>query len=262
MTYETILFETQDDVAIVTLNRPERLNAWTNQMNRDIVDAVRRANDDPAIGAIVVTGAGRGFCAGADIKDTFAARIDGDASGPPTTNWVTFMRGSKPIIAAVNGAAVGVGVTLMLPFDVLVASEQARFGLAFVKMGVVPELASSHFLVQRVGFSHASEMCLTGKLYSAAEAHERGLVNHVVPHEELMPKAMELAREIAANPSLQLGMVKRLLTENGSETDLELVMKREGELLNEAYASAEHQEAVSAFLEKRAPDFRGVAGES
>ena len=103
MTYETILFETQDDVAIVTLNRPERLNAWTNQMNRDIVDAVRRANDDPAIGAIVVTGAGRGFCAGADIKDTFAARIDGDASGPPTTNLsrraARWVRASEPVTA-------------------------------------------------------------------------------------------------------------------------------------------------------------------
>ncbi len=262
MTYETILFDTHDNVAVVTLNRPERLNAWTNQMNREIVDAVSRANDDPEVGAIVVTGAGRGFCAGADIKDTFAARIDGDASGSPTTNWVTFMRESKPLIAAVNGAAVGVGVTMMLPFDVIVAAEEARFGLAFVKMGVVPELASSHFLVQRVGFSHASEMCLTGRLYSAAEAHKRGLVNHVVPADELMPKAMDLAREIGANPSLQLGMVKQLLTENGSETNLVRVMQREGELLNEAYASAEHKEAVAAFLEKRSPDFRRAAGEA
>ena len=259
MTYETIIYDTRDNVSVITLNRPERLNAWTNQMNRDIVDAVGKANDNPDIGAIVVTGAGRGFCAGADIKDTFAASIDGDAAGPSATNWVEFMRASKPIIAAVNGAAVGVGVTLMLPFDVIVAADVARFGLAFVKMGVVPELASSHFLVQRVGFSHASEMCLTGRLYTAAEAHERGLVNHVVPVDELMPRALELAGEIAANPALQLGMVKQLLTANGSETNLVEVMKREGEMLAQAYASAEHKEAVSAFLEKREPDFRNAA---
>ena len=259
MNYETILVDTKNNVAVITLNRPERLNAWTNQMNRDIVAAVGVANQNPDIGAIVLTGAGRGFCAGADIKDTFAARIDGDESGAPTNNWVTFMRQSKPIIAAVNGAAVGVGVTMMLPFDVIVASDAARFGLAFVKMGVVPELASSHFLVQRVGFSHASEMCLTGRLYSATEAYDRGLVNHVVSAAELMPKAFDIATEIAENPALQLGMVKQLLTENGSETNLVEVMQREGELLAKAYASAEHKEAVSAFIEKRAPDFRKAA---
>ena len=130
MNYETILVDTKNNVAVITLNRPERLNAWTNQMNRDIVAAVGVANQNPDIGAIVLTGAGRGFCAGADIKDTFAARIDGDESGAPTNNWVTFMRQSKPIIAAVNGAAVGVGVTMMLPIDVIVATDAARFGLA------------------------------------------------------------------------------------------------------------------------------------
>ncbi len=260
MSYDTITFDKEDSIAILTLNRPERLNAWTTQMNMDIVDAVRNANDDPNIGAIVVTGAGRGFCAGADIKDNFKARIDNDADErkAPTVNYVNFMRDSKPIVAAVNGVAVGVGVTLMLPFDVIVASELARFGLAFVKMGVVPELASSHFLVQRVGFGNASEMCLTGRLYSAFEAQEKGLTNYVVSPEELLPKAKEIARDIAANPSRQLRMVKSLLSANGCEVDISEVQRREGEALAECYVSAEHKEAVQAFIEKREPNFRDL----
>jgi enoyl-CoA hydratase/carnithine racemase len=265
MAYETITYEKDQNIAILTLNRPERLNAWTTQMNLDIVAAISDANDDPDIGAVVVTGAGRGFCAGADIKDNFNARIEtgeeGEATGTPArpgTNYVEFMRQSKPIVAAVNGVAVGVGVTLMLPFDVIVASEKARFGLAFVKMGVVPELASSHFLVQRVGFGHASEMCLSGRLYSAQEVHEKGLTSYVVPADELMDKATTIAREIAQNPARQLRMVKSLLGANGSESDLNAVQKREGEALAECYVSAEHKEAVQAFIEKRQPNFRDL----
>ncbi|HJL60583.1 MAG TPA: enoyl-CoA hydratase-related protein [Pseudomonadales bacterium] len=258
MSYETILFEKKDPVAIITLHRPERLNAWTTQMNEEIVDAVGQANNDDNVGAIVVTGAGRGFCSGADIQDNFQAGID---SGPgklrrEPSNWVNFMRQSKPIVAAVNGVAVGVGATLMLSFDVIIASDTARFGFAFVKMGVVPELASSHFLVQRIGFSHASEMCLTGRLYSASEVHEKGLTNYVVPADELMSKAMEIALEIANNPSRQLGMIKTLLTENGSETNIDQVQMREGKALAECYVSPEHKEAVQAFIEKRPPSFR------
>ncbi|MAV27330.1 MAG: enoyl-CoA hydratase [Gammaproteobacteria bacterium] len=258
MGYESITLEKQVTVGILTLNRPERLNAWTTEMNREIIDAIGDCNDDPAIGAIIVTGAGRGFCAGADIKDNFKARIESgcDEGGGTSVNYIDFIRQSKPIIAAVNGAAVGVGVTMMLPFDIIMASEQARFGLAFVKMGVVPELASSHFLVARLGFGAASEMCLTGRLYSADEAHEFGLANHVVPASQLLDRATALAKEIAGNPSRQLRMTKSLLTRNGSETDLNAVMKREGEALEECYASAEHKEAVQAFIEKRAPDFR------
>lgn len=255
--YETIQYEVRDNVALVTLNRPERLNAWTTRMNVELIEAISSANSNNAVGAIVVTGAGRGFCAGADIRDNFQARLGNTsvAEQTPRVNWVTFVRESKPLIAAVNGVAVGVGVTLMLPFDVILAADTARFGLAFVKMGVVPELASSHFLVQRVGFGNASEMCLTGRLYSASEAHERGLTNHVVPADQLMTKAFEIAGEIAANPALQLGLVKELLTANGSDSDITRVMGRETAALATAYASAEHKEAVAAFLEKRPPDF-------
>lgn len=171
------------------------------------------------------------------------------------TNWVQLLRQSKPVIAAVNGASVGVGATMILPCDVIIAAESARFGFAFVKMGVVPELASSHLLVQRIGFGKASEVCLTGRLYSASEANDFGLLNHLVPDDQLMIKAKSIAREIAANPSPQLRMIKKLLTENGVESNLDLVQKREGEALAIAYKSREHKEAVQAFLEKRPPDF-------
>jgi 2-(1,2-epoxy-1,2-dihydrophenyl)acetyl-CoA isomerase len=259
MAYETILFEKQDRIAILTLNRPERLNAWTSQMSAEIIDAISDANHDANIGAIVVTGAGRGFCAGADIKDNFKARIDaGPEQQRPATDYVNFIRESKPVIAAINGVAIGVGLTLTLPFDVIVASESARFGFAFVKMGVVPELASSHFLVARVGFGQASEMCLTGRLYAAAEVHEKGLTNYLVPADELMTRATSIANEIAVNPARQLGMVKSLLTQNGSETDINAVQQREGKALEICYTSAEHKEAVQAFMEKREPDFRNL----
>ena len=260
MSYEQIRFEVEEGVGVLTLNRPERLNAWTYRMSAELVDAIEYCNGSDSVGAMIITGEGRGFCAGADVSDTFQSRLDGDAPVPEsagTGDWVGLLRRSKPIIAAVNGASVGVGATMILPCDIIMASETARFGMAFVKMGLVPELASSHFLVQRMGFGRASEMCLTGRLYSAREAHDMGLVDHLVPHEQLLGKAMELAGTIAANPGPQLRWIKQLISENGCATDLAQVQARESALLQQAYASPEHKEAVAAFLEKRAPDFRG-----
>lgn len=262
MTYEQILFEIQDHIGIMTLNRPERLNAWTYTMSAELTDAIESCNDNPDVGAMVITGAGRGFCAGADIKDTFQARIDGKPSERPKhdpTDWVGLVRSSKPIVAAVNGASVGVGATMVLPCDVIVASESAKFAMGFIKMGLVPELASSHFLVQRMGIGRASEMCLSGRLYPAAEAYEQGLVDRLVPDDQLMQTATDIAKSFAANPSPQLRWVKQLLTQNGSATDLAAVQKIEGEMLQLAYNTPEHKEAVAAFLEKREPDFRNLA---
>ena len=252
--YEQILFRTEGNVAVLTLNRPERLNAWTPVMNRELADAIGRCNEDASIGAIVVTGAGRGFCAGADIRDNFKARLDGE-NEEPLGDWIGLVRGSKPIVAAVNGPSVGVGATMILPMDVIVASEAAKFAMAFVKMGLTPELASSHFLVQRMGFGRASEMCLSGRLYSGAEAYELGLADRLAAPDALLDTALEIAGAMAANPSPQLRWIKRLLTENGAETDIGAVQRREGEALQRAYVSAEHKEAVSAFLEKRPPNF-------
>ncbi len=258
MQYEQIEHERRDGVLLLTLNRPERLNAWTPRMSAELAHAISGANDDAGIGAIVVTGAGRGFCAGADIEATFHARLENERDRDGTSDdldWVALVREAKPLIAAINGAAVGVGITMVLPFDVLIASERARLGMFFVKMGLVPELASSHYLVQRMGFGRASEACLSGRLYSAQEAFDNHLVDRLVTADELLPSALALAQQIAENPRPQLRMVKRLLSQNGCETDLSLVQEREMTLLRECYQSPEHKEAVQAFLEKRTPKF-------
>ena len=266
MTYEQIAYETRGAVALVTLNRPDKLNAWTPRMGMEQADAIARANADPAIGAIVMTGAGRGFCAGADMEATFKSRIEGTDPGgntaagqggmPAGLDWVKMARTAKPIVAAVNGAAVGIGMTMILPFDVIVASDTAKLGMLFIKVGLVPELASTHFLVQRMGFGRASEMCLSGRLWSATEAHAAGLVDVLTTADDLMPKAFAVADSFAANPDPQLRMIKQLLTENGSATDLSEVQERESVLLRECWKSPEHKEAVAAFLAKRPPRFR------
>jgi enoyl-CoA hydratase/carnithine racemase len=266
MDYRLITYERREDVALLTLNRPERLNAWTPSMAVEQAAAIEEANADPAVGAIVMTGAGRGFCAGADMDETFKSRLDGVDPGentaggsggmPASIDWVGLLRRSKPLIAAVNGAAVGIGMTMILPFDVILASERARFGMLFIKVGLVPELASTHFLVQRVGFGHASEMCLSGRLYGAAEACSWGLADRLCAPDDLLPQALTLAGEIARNPDPQLRMIKALLTQNGTASDLGAVQRLETDMLIRCWKSSEHREAVQAFLEKRPARFR------
>jgi len=255
--YATITYERRGAIGLITLDRPERLNAWIPQMASEQADAIRAANEDEDVGAIVMTGAGRGFCAGADMRDTFQTRLegsdpagDGERSGgmPPGVDWVALARESKPLIAAVNGAAVGIGTTMILPFDVIVASERAKFGMLFIKVGLVPELASTRLLAQRVGLGRASEMCLTGRLYGGEEAYRIGLADRLAAPEELLDAALALGEEIAANPAPQLRMIKRLLTENALEPDLGLVQRREHELIRECWRSPEHRHAVEAFL--------------
>jgi 2-(1,2-epoxy-1,2-dihydrophenyl)acetyl-CoA isomerase len=163
-------------------------------------------------------------------------------------------------VAAINGVAVGVGLTMILPFDVLVASSDARVGMFFVRMGLVPELASSHFLAQRVGFGLASEMCLTGQLYPAADLAASGLYNREVAPERLLEEALAVAGTIAANPDRALRTVKRLLTENATDSDPAAVQRRELAALEDAYRTPEHREAVAAFLEKRPAVFRRLRG--
>ncbi len=259
MGYSTITYEQRDSVALLTLNRPDRLNAWTPRMASEQADAIRAANDDGEVGAIVMTGAGRGFCAGADMQETFKTRLDGtDPAGdggrsggmPPDVDWVGLCRESKPLIAAVTGAAVGIGMTMILPFDVIVASERAKFGMLFVKVGLVPELASTRLLTQRVGIGHAGEMCLTGRLYGGEEAQRIGLADRLSAPEETLEHALAIASEIAANPGPQLRMIKSLLTDNATESDLHVVQEREHEMMRVCWRSPEHRAAVETFLAK------------
>jgi enoyl-CoA hydratase/carnithine racemase len=261
--YQTILTERRGEVALLTLNRPDKLNAWTPHMAEELGGAIESANDDPGVGAIVMTGAGRGFCAGADMADTFAVRVRGGDPGantaggrggmPEGLDWVALCRRSKPLVAAVNGPAIGIGLTMILPFDVIVGSRAARIGMGFIKVGLVPELASTHLLTQRMGFGRASEMALSGRVLTGEEAHASGLLDRLCYPEDLIAEALELAATIGANPAPQLQMTKQLLTLNGSETDLALVQERESEMLRECWKSAEHAEAPG----RRGRDPRG-----
>ncbi len=262
MTYETILEETKGSVRVLTMNRPERLNAWTHQMGGELRQAITAANANDAIDAIVVTGAGRGFCAGADIEAVFKAQADGeevgDREGGGVGDWVGLIRDSKPIVAAINGPAIGVGLTQVLPMDYLVAARNAKLSVRFVKMGLVPELASSHFLNQRLSFGAASELMLTGKTVTGEEALAIGLVDKVTEPENLVTEACSIAASMGENPQSAIRHIKHLISANASETNINLVQKRELEALNECYASEEHKEAIAAFLEKREPDFKAA----
>lgn len=254
MTYEQITTEQRDRVALITLSRPEKLNAWTPAMSAELIDAIEAADADDGIGAVVVTGAGRGFCAGADIEATFNAQLDGDgdAARPVAQrDWFEVVRSTKPIVAAVNGVAVGVGLTMILPFDRIIASTDARFSLRFVKMGLVPELGSSHLVPARIGFGAASDLMLSGRMLDAQAASDIGLCDELVAPDALIDTALERAGEYGENPARQLRWIKQLLSQNESESDMGVAQRRELELLTEAYASPEHAEAVRGFLDQR-----------
>lgn len=268
MGYEQITAARRDDIMVLTLNRPDRLNAWTPRMDRELTDAIGEANAEPSVGAIVVTGEGRGFCAGADIEALFKSRLDAaddpdrertrrsDDDERPVGSWVELVRTSKPMVAAINGPAIGLGLTMVLPMDFLVAAESAKLSCRFVKMGLVPELASSHFLVQRCGWGQASDLALSGRTLAGAEAADIGLVDEVVPDDQLLDAAMRRARSYAENADEPLGLVKELLTRNAVDTDLVAVQRREMAALDVAYRLPAHAEAVQAFTEKRPPVFR------
>lgn len=257
--YEQILVERRDDVAVLTLNRPEKLNAWTPQMSHELTDAIEAADADASVGAVVVTGAGRGFCAGADVSTVFDAQISGDAEAARPVggrDWVELIRSTKPIVAAVNGAAIGVGLTMILPFDRIVVADGAKLSLRFVKMGLVPELGSSSFVPQRCGFGVASDLMLSGRTVEGAEAVACRLADEVAAPEDVVDVAIERARSYGENPTPQLRWIKELLTANACETDPAVAQHRELERLEQAYGTPEHAEAVDAFLHKRKPVFR------
>ena len=260
MPHTEIIAETQGRVGIIRLNRPRRLNAWTDTMSGEITEQMRAWNEDDGIGAIVLTGEGRAFCAGADIGN-FAERVETNREGQGEQlhrgghNLTTFIRQSKPTIAAINGYAVGVGLTMILPCDVRIASTAANLSIRFIKMGLMPELGSTRLLAQLVGLGNATEMCLTGRMVPAEEALRIGLVTAVTEPDELLPTALAKAEEIANNPTQAVMMIKELLRKNPLDADLEAVMEREGLRDQIARRLPDHAEAVAAFLDKREARF-------
>jgi 2-(1,2-epoxy-1,2-dihydrophenyl)acetyl-CoA isomerase len=260
--YEHILYEPRGAVALITLNRPERLNAWTQTMEDELIDAVNAAAADHAIGCLVITGAGRGFCAGADISGWDRGLRDPNRPRPSKMLYeggspevpITLTRG-KPVIAAINGPSVGVGLTMTLSCDIRIASTGARFSARFVRVGLTPECGSSRYLPLVAGLPNALYMTLTGRIIDADEALRRGIVDRLVEPEQLMPEAMKLAEEIAANPRDAVWAAKRLLHANATETDMRRVVTAECYSIRERQTEPDHKEAVTAFMEKREPLF-------
>ncbi len=268
VSYEQILFEKRGRVGLITLNRPERLNAWTWDMAAEIYDAVTRCNEDPGVGAIVMTGAGRGFCSGADIQG-FARGIEEREKatteegrryrGDPRNRepLTSFFRRSKPLIAAINGPAIGVGLTMTLNMDIRIASDQARFSMRFVRLGLTPEAGSTLYLPQIVGIANALELSLTGRIIGPEDALRMGLVNKVVPQDDLMTEAFALAGEIADNPTESVQRAKEMMHWHMVEQDVDKFIRYEGKTFAEMTVGPAHKEAIRAFTEKRAPNFHG-----
>jgi len=262
MDYEQIAVETSDGVLTITLNRPERLNAWTAQMGRELRSAFDDADADDDVRAIIVTGAGRGFCAGADLAsggDTFDYRKH-ESAGPARDNGGEFtlrvFESTKPTIAAINGPAVGVGATMTLPMDVRLAAEDARIGFVFARRGIVPEACSSWFLPRVVGISRAMEWVATGRLFSAQEALDGGLVRSLHPKDELLDTARALAREIAENTApVSVALARQLMWRMlGAEHPM-IAHRADSRGMVARGQSADAVEGVTAFLEKRPASF-------
>ncbi len=261
MTYEQISVDVADRILTITLERPERLNAFTERMKDEMIDAFDRADGDDDVRAVIVTGRGRGFCAGADLSrgpDTFANRaetIDAHRDGGGLLTLRIF-ESKKPVIAAINGPAVGVGVTMTLPMDIRLASENARFGFVFARRGLVPEAASTWFLPRVVGINRAAEWVYTGRVLPASEALDAGLVRSVHAPGDLLPAARAIAREIAENTSavsvaLSRQMMWKLL---GADHPME-AHKLDSRAIFTLGKTADAREGVASFLEKRAPEF-------
>jgi enoyl-CoA hydratase/carnithine racemase len=260
VSYETLTTEREDGVLTLTLSRPDRLNALNAKMVAELLRVLDEIDADDAVRAVIVTGAGRAFCAGADLGGGGATFDTAEEkSVPPDGGGLITLRlyeCKKPVIAAINGAAVGVGVTMTLPMDVRIASEKARFGFVFARRGIVPEAASSWFLPRVVGINQAMEWVATGRLFPAAEALAGGLVSRVVPEAELLPAARALAREIADNTSgVSVCLARQLLWKMlGADHPME-AHKIDSRLIHAMGASPDAYEGVQSFLEKRPANF-------
>ena len=269
-TFETILLDVADGIATITLNRPDKLNAFTGQMMNDMIAAFDATDADDSVRVVIVTGAGRGFCAGADLSaggGTFnQSRALDRASEVERANAVVRDGGGrltlrifdslKPVIAAVNGPAVGVGVTMQLAMDFRMASTAGRFGFVFARRGITPEACSSYFLPRLVGLQTALEWCYTGRVFTADEAKEKGLVRSVHAPEDLLPAARALAREIADNTApVSVALTRQLLWRMlGAEHPM-IAHRADSRGIQARGGSADTREGVEAFLEKRPPRF-------
>ncbi len=265
MPYETVDLRIEDGVAEVTLNRPERLNAWNQQFGDELRSALLEDCADDSVRSVLITGAGRGFSSGADLKDMLEQAV----SGEPAPDVGDLLRNRyhpiivgirtlpKPVVAAVNGPAVGIGCSLALACDLIWAAESAIFGLAFVNIGLVPDGGSTFLVPAAVGKARALEMALLGDPVSAAEANSWGLINRVVPDARLMDDARDLARKLASGPTLSYANSKRALN-NSVLKNMEEQLELEAQIQSEMTHTADFGEGVQAFVEKREARFQGA----
>jgi len=263
LSYETIQYEKSNGIAVISLNRPDVLNAVNERMGQELLDALRNVERDDTIHCLIITGKGRAFCAGEDIQDLRGQYERGEnpklgerllRKYNPIIRRIRHME--KPIIAAVNGVAAGAGAGIAYSCDIRIASENARFLQAFIRVGLAPDSGTSFFLPRLVGFAKALELSLTGDELTTKDAERLGLVSKVVPAEQLMTSARDVAMKLAQGPTTAIGLTKRALNKSIS-SDLETVLEYESYLQEIAGATADHIEAVRAFFEKRKPVFKG-----
>ena len=254
MSYETILTETRGRVLLITLNRPKALNAINRQLTAELIDAATRADADPGIGCIVVTGSERAFAAGADVKEMQAASYADMFAGDRFADWERFTALRTPVIAAVAGFALGGGCELAMMCDFILAADTAQFGQPEIKLGIMPGIGGSQRLTRFVGKSKAMEMCLTGRTMDAAEAERAGLVSRGVPAAELAAEAMKAAETIAAM-SLPIAMMTKEAVNRAYETTLAEGVRFERRVFHAMFATEDQKEGMAAFVEKRPPRF-------
>ncbi len=264
MRFETLGYAVADGVATVTLRRLERLNAMNPTMLSELLELFDRIDADDDVRAVIVTGEGKAFCAGADISDGVGGFKGGQGDGGGAVERdgggrlaLRIHACLKPVIAAINGAAVGVGATMTLPMDIRLASDTARFGFVFARRGIVPEAASSYFLPRVVGISRALEWCYTGRLLAAAEARAGGLVRDVLPAAELLPTAHALAREIADNTApVSIALTRQMLWRGLDMEQPMLAHRVDSRAVASRIQSRDAAEGVAAFMEKRPARFQ------
>jgi enoyl-CoA hydratase/carnithine racemase len=268
--FETLLFDVEDGIATITLNRPDKLNAFTTTMMLDLIAAFDATDADDQVKAVIVTGAGRGFCAGADLSSggqTFNYAARGEAARDEAKVGDVYRDGGgrvtlrifdslKPVICAVNGPAVGIGVTMQLAMDIRIASTEARFGFVFARRGITPEAASSWFLPRLVGISTALEWSYSGRVFPAAEAKERGLVRSLHAPEDLLPAARAIAREIIDNTApVSIALTRKMMWRMlGAAHPME-AHKADSRAIQARGQAEDAREGVSSFLEKRSPHY-------
>lgn len=263
--YTTILMEKKENIATITLNRPDKMNASNDPMAEELLTCFETVDKDKDVRTVIITGAGKAFCAGADLNERFLPKIEQrkkgllkDVTGEfSELGTLALSRMRKVTIAAVNGVASGVGCTLALGCDIRLASSTAKFGFPFLRVGILPEFGSTYYLPRLVGMGKACELVFTGQTIDAEEAKQIGLVNKVVPPEKLLEETYEMARKISQMPPLALAISKRALYQGLRAPDLASQLQYEALAIVHLFGTADHEEGVRSFLEKRDPLFKG-----